>query len=371
MSKCIALDGRLLAWPGIGRYLQELSQALVLEAPDFHFRWISRASEVDRWPVGDRARALVAPFEPLTITEQRRWRGWIRQQGIDLWHSPVAHHIPWLGGTPLVVTMHDMILHRMPSLAPGAAGYLYYRIANAIAMRRARAVVCISQATWDDVHSIWPASKARLHVVHHGISSKFQALPDKSVVTSLRQRFALPRSYLLYVGTCKPHKNLPRLLEAYAALPEALRDDCPLVLLVKLRDRNPQADAAAQRFRLGPWLRWIEGLDETELIALYSGARAVVLVSPIEGWGMPVTEAMACGTPSVVTAGSAQAEAAGVSGLTCDAYNVESIRAALQTILLDDALHARLARAALARAAEFDWLATARAVARIYRDVLK
>lgn len=376
-SPRIALDGRLVTWPGIHRYVHELSLTLATRSDDLDFVWVCNPGEEARWPLRAGIEVLATPFQPLSVQEQAAWPGWIRRHGIGLWHAPVAHHLPWASPVPLVVTMHDLILHHLPRLAPGLAGLAYYRIANAVAMRRARRVICISQATHDDVATVWPRARPRLRTVPHGIAERFRqpllpqgACPGEDWPAGLPPALAAGRPYLLFVGTCKPHKNLDRLLQAYAQLPLALREAHPLVLLVKLRDRNPQAEHTAQRLGLQPHLHWLEGVSEAQLARLYAHARAVVLVSLMEGWGAPVSEAMGSGTPAVVSQGSAQAEIAGEAGLACDALDVGSIQQALQRMLQDDALHARLSAAATQRAAQFSWPRTALRTADVYREAL-
>jgi glycosyltransferase involved in cell wall biosynthesis len=370
MKPRVALDCRLVSWPGINRYVCELAEVLATEADDLDFRWVCLPGDQNRWPRRPGAEAIVAPFAPLTVGEQLRWPGWIARQGLALWHAPVAHHVPWFGATPLVATMHDLILQRMPHLSPSIAGRLYYGVANAVTLRRAHTVICISQATHDDTVRAWPAARSRLRIVRHGIAERFRHAPVTLPRPAALAALQVQDGYLLYVGTCKPHKNLARLLQAYASLSLELRNRFPLVMVVKLRDRNPETDSVAAELGLQPWLRWIEGVSDDELKALYTYARAVVLVSLIEGWGAPVSEAMGCGTPSVVTAGSAQAEVAGASGLPCDALNPSDIARALHTMLADDGLNACLSAAARDRALQFDWRHTARATAQAYRDAL-
>ena len=366
----IALDGRLTGWPGIHRYVHELTLTLAAQTLDLDFVWVCNPGDEGRWPTRPGIQVLPTPFAPLSLQEQVGWSAWIRLHGIALWHAPVAHHLPWRSPVPLVVTMHDLILHHMPQLAPSLAGLMYYRIANAVALRRAQRVICISRVTYDDVVGVWPAARSRLRIVPHGIAERFRQPLQRPDPAALPPGVAGHRGYLLYVGTCKPHKNLDRLLLAYARLPPALRDAHPLVLLVKLRDRNPQADQMAERLGLALHLRWIESVSEDTLASLYAHARAVVLVSLMEGWGAPVSEAMGSGTPAIVSKGSAQAEIAGAAGLPCDPLDVASIAQALQQMLCDDALHARLSARAHARAALYDWQSTALRTAEIYREAL-
>jgi alpha-1,3-rhamnosyl/mannosyltransferase len=173
------------------------------------------------------------------------------------------------------------------------------------------------------------------------------------------ERLGLAPGYLLFVGNPKPHKNLPALLAAYAELAARRSDLPPLLLAGGERDDAPAGG-----------VRRIGVVAEGDLPALYRGARALVLPSLWEGFGLPALEAMASGTPVVAAARGALPELVGDAGLLFDPDDATALPAALARIVDDAALRAELARRGRERAAGYSWRETARATLAVYRDVL-
>jgi glycosyltransferase involved in cell wall biosynthesis len=168
---------------------------------------------------------------------------------------------------------------------------------------------------------------------------------------------------VLWVGTVEPRKNLPTLLEAFRRLP----DDVTLVLA---GPEGWQEDLADHRAGLEERIRTPGFVDAGDLAALYAGADVFCYPSLLEGFGMPVLEAMAQGAPVVTSAGTATAEVAGDAGLLVEPTDPEALAAALGAVLDDEALAARLRSAGLARAATYTWERTARLTVAAYREVV-
>jgi glycosyltransferase involved in cell wall biosynthesis len=181
----------------------------------------------------------------------------------------------------------------------------------------------------------------------------------------VRARYGLDPGYVLHVGALQPRKNATALIDAFAGL-----DGGELVLVG--RDRGG-LDAVRERIAahgLEPRVRLLGHVPEADLPAVYGAARVLCMPSLYEGFGLPVLEAMACGTPVVASATTALGEAVGDAGLTVDPESVAAIRAALAGVLGDDGLHERLREAGLRRASEFTWERAAGATADVYRAAL-
>jgi alpha-1,3-rhamnosyl/mannosyltransferase len=187
---------------------------------------------------------------------------------------------------------------------------------------------------------------------------------------ALRRALALPEQYALYVGTWKRHKNLPRLLHAYGALDRDLRRRVPLVLVARSDARYPEVEEAARAAGVFDEVLWRADVPEAQMPALYSMARCVVLPSLYEGFGLPVAEGLACGTPALVSRSGALPEVGGDACLTCDPYDPGSIAEGLARLLGDDSLHQDLTSQTLQRARAFSWESAAQRVAAVYREVL-
>jgi glycosyltransferase involved in cell wall biosynthesis len=365
----IALDCRLLDWPGIGRYCTELAHALVPVAPDLRFLWLCRPQDVHRLPSAPNAVALAVKARPLGLAEQVAVPQILRRHAVDLLHAPTSTTLPLLASR-LVVTVHDLILLRFPDFLPSVVARMYYHLMTRTALRRACRIIAVSEFTRCDVVEAWPAAEARTRTVLNGVASRFQPVRDQAELGELASRLRLPAGYALYVGTRKRHKNLARLLAAYGRLSATQRARCPFVLLAPRDDRYPEIEKAIRESGISGDVHWLGAVRDEDLPALYTLARFVVLMSLYEGFGFPVVEAHACGTPALVAAAAALPEVAGMGALQANPYDVSSIHAGLARLIDDDALHRALAVQARHNAARFRWKDAATRVAEIYREAL-
>ncbi len=365
----VALDCRLLHWPGIGRYCAELARALVAVAPDIDFHWLCNPGQEAALPQAANARALTVRSRPMGLAEQVELPWLLRRHRIDLLHAATAQTFA-VAAPKLVLTVHDLTLLHFPEFLPSLAARLYFRLMSAVAARRPRRLVAVSAFTGGDVAQSWPRAAARVVVVRNGVSASFAPVTDPAALQRVRQAMALPPRFVLYIGTWKRHKNLPRLLTAYAALPAAQRARCPLVVVAPTDPRYPEVSAAAQQGGIADEVCWRSGVDEAMLPALYSAARCVVLPSLYEGFGYPVAEAMACGTPAVVSTAAALPEVGGDACLRFAPEDVAALTDCLARLIDDDALHADLVRRCLRRAPQFDNREVGRRMAEVYREVM-
>lgn len=366
----VALDCRLLGWPGLGRYCREVSNALVDAAPDIRFFWLCGPGDTTGLPLGPMASKIVLRTAPMSIGEQFEVPRVLASHGIELLHAPAAQTFPMFAPT-LVVTVHDLTLRHFPQFLPNPLGRLYYWIMTTFAARRADRLVAISEFTGHDVATEWPGSAPRISVVRNGVAASFAPVVDAAELARVRAQMDLPPRYLLYIGTWKQHKNVPRMIQAYGRLSAEQRRRYPLVLVAAADDRYPEVPAAAREAGVEADVRWRADVPEASLPALYSMARCLILPSLYEGFGAPVVEAMACGTPSVISTAAALPEVAGDACLSFDPLDVAAFADCLARIVDDDALHADLARRALARAPSFDRTEVARRLATIYRELLR
>jgi len=171
---------------------------------------------------------------------------------------------------------------------------------------------------------------------------------------------------VLYVGSNKPHKNLVRLVEAQAWVPSSLR--VPLVIAGHWDPSHPEAKQLAARLDLSD-VRWLGAIPGSDLAALYSAALLFVFPSEYEGFGLPVLEAMACGTPVICSRASSLPEVAADAALLFDPYDVSDIADALRQALEDEALRAQLAERGAQRVLQFSWSKVAAQTHAVYRQV--
>jgi len=255
-------------------------------------------------------------------------------------------------GLPQVTTVHDLLPLLYPAEYPRQQ--YYFRHYVPAVLRASRAVIVISESTRRDLLRFYDVPSEKVHVVLSGYDAE-RFVPGASAIE------AGPDPYLLYVGNVMPHKNLLRLVEAFALVARRL----PVRLVLRGWGRPGRVQALRERIAaLGIEARvdWRPYAADEELLALYQGARALVLPSLHEGFGLTALEAMACGTPVVAARVSSIPEVVGEAAVLVDPLDPESIAGGLGRILTEDSLCKDLRERGLERARHFSWEATARAV---------
>jgi glycosyltransferase involved in cell wall biosynthesis len=304
---------------------------------------------------------LDLPVTRVPLPRAALYEAWQRTRRPRVGRSAdVVHATTWaVPGTraPLVVTVHDLAFLHDPGHFT-SRGVRFFERGLQITRDEASAVIVPSQATREDCieHGL---DGARIHVVPHGVRHQPVA---PGAVEEFRQRFGLRRPYVLWAGTREPRKNLPVLLEAFSRV---LADGADLDLVLVGPDGwGPERDrlthAADERVRL------LGRLDRADLDAAYAGARVFCYPSLREGYGMPVTEAMAHGTPVVTSRGTATEEAAGGAAVLVDPHDAADVARGLLEAYDDDRNDA-LRRASAARAVGLDWAGSARATVEVLR----
>lgn len=285
----------------------------------------------------------------------RRLAAELRRRPPDLLFVP-AHVLPIGCRVPAVVTVHDLGYEFFPESHP-ASRLAYLRWSTRRHARLAAGILVDAGPTREALVARYGADPARIDVVHLAADADFApAAPE--AIAALRQQLDLPESarYLLHVGTIQPRKNLERLLRAFAQLLE-FEPELRLIL-AGASGWGAEAEglrAQAGELGLGDRLLLPGYLPRDQLPALYSGAEAFVLPSLYEGFGLPLVEAMACGTAVACSDGSCLPEVAGDAALYFDPLDEMGMAELLQRLLVDEPLRRKLEAAGLARAAEFSW----------------
>jgi glycosyltransferase involved in cell wall biosynthesis len=282
----------------------------------------------------------------------------------DVLHSPDMIP-PQRGGRRGVITVHDLHFMHYPQFMT-AESLRHYRDQVAWAVHAADHILVSSHATRDDLGNLLavPAAKMTVHLL--GVDRAFAPLAEDAVAPH-RQRLGLPMSYILFVGTFEPRKNISGLLEAYYLLRQDSSGMPPLVIVGRRGWLYDGIFAKIETLDLADHVIWLEDAPESDMPAIYNGAEVVVLPSYYEGFGLTALEAMACGTPVVATNRSSLPEVVGDAGLLIDPYDPADIAAAIRRILEDGALRDQLRSAGPARAATFTWRRTAEIVLQVYR----
>jgi glycosyltransferase involved in cell wall biosynthesis len=267
----------------------------------------------------------------------------------------------------LVVTVHDLAFRLFPATAPAATRQLLSRLESVL--RRATRIIVVSEQTRRDLLDTYHVTDARVSVVPLGVDTAVIRRAPEAAVDTVRERYGIEGPYLLALGGIEPRKNLPAIIRAYAALSPSVRPT--LVLAGPVTPWNPEGWQllGPALDRLPPSIRerivFTDYVSETAKVALLSGAEALLYPSLYEGFGLPVIEAMACGTPVLTSNVSALPATAGGAALLVDPMDVESITEGIERILTDPALGQTLRAAGLARAGAFSWERTAALTAEV------
>ncbi|MDQ6921933.1 MAG: glycosyltransferase family 4 protein, partial [Candidatus Dormibacteraeota bacterium] len=248
---------------------------------------------------------------------------------------------------PAVVTAHDTAIYRHPEWFPGGQT-LSVRVIVPRSMRRADAVLAVSENTASDVREQFGVDPRRLHVVPEGVAERYRPLPAEEI-QAVRRRHDLPERYILFVSTIEPRKNLETLLKAWSRL----EGRPPLVIVGgwgwRYEAVRRQIEAA------GSAVRVLGQVEPAELPGLYNAATCLAHPAWYEGFGLTPLEALACGTPVAASNAASLPEVVGDAGLLVDPADVEGWTLALQRLLDDASLRQELRRRGLSRAAEFSW----------------
>jgi len=273
--------------------------------------------------------------------------------------------------TRIVLTVHDLAFRLDPDSAPqGTRDWLR---ALPRALERARRVLVPSERTAADLISEYDVDPEIVRVTPLGVDRDRYRQAPPARVEDARRRHGIEGPYLLFVGGIEPRKNLPSLVRAFARMPAG----APPALLVIAGTGvpwNPEgtqqleralaeipSPAATRVLRAGH-------LAQADKVALMSGARALVLPSLYEGFGLPILEAMACGTPVLTSSSSATAEVAGDAALTVDPRDESALAQGMERLLSDESLRTSLRTRGLERALRYDWTSTAELTARALEE---
>lgn len=331
---------------GIGRFLTNL----------FHSELFRRAPH-DWILFGNQRTVFPEGFSTVRIAERSRL-AWdhvvlprqLRRRGIHVFFSPYRK-APWRLPCPFIITIHDLFPFTLPGRR--AFGDLpFWWFIRQVARRAAR-ILTVSEFVKQDVVTWLRVAPAKVQVIYHGLEPSFCPVDPDHARAQLLRRFGIGDDYVLFVGQLKPHKNVDKLIEAYARLPDPLRRQCRLVIVGSDGAYRARLEALGVQRGLTDRLRWLGVVDDDLLPVLYSAARVCVLPSQHEGFGLPVIEAMACGCPVIAADRAALPEIAGEAALFVNPDDSAALTHTLERLLSDGALRHTFQTQGYARARMF------------------
>ena len=354
---------------GIGRYTRELVRALARLDTDNRYVLLqaSRGAQepAGHWPDNFRVRSIPLTDRWLAILWQRlrlpvpveTFTG-----AVDIFHSP-DFVLPPVRRARTVLTVHDLSFLTTPQTSePALRAYLSEAVPRAVA--RADHILADSRSTKRDLVTHLNADPEKITVVYPGVDPRFQRL-EEPAIAEVRTRYGLERPFVLSVGTLQPRKNYPTLIEAFARL-----SSVDLVIAGGPGWLYQEIFDTVDRLGMGERVSFLGLVRDEDLPALYNAAEVLAMPSLYEGFGLPVLEALACGTPVVTSDVSSLPEVACDAALLVSPHDVEGISQALLRALTDQELRAALRERGLIQAKQFTWQKAAETVLGIYQRLM-
>ncbi|MDP2642793.1 MAG: glycosyltransferase family 1 protein [Candidatus Peregrinibacteria bacterium] len=364
----IGIDCRIYSskFTGIGRYTHELVQNIIrindekkrpheivlfFNAPEFH----------DYTPPNPAVKKVLVNARHYSFAEQVKFLIKLNKEKLDFMHFP-HFNVPYFYSRPYTVTIHDLTI----SLFPGKGNKIWkffqrmvYDVIIKNATVTAKTVVTISKNTKKDLIERLNVPEEKIEVIYNGVSDNFTLIDDPKTFQKTLNKYKIKKEFLLYTGVWRYHKNLPRLIEAFAILRQKKNLDMSLVITGKPDLDYPETKDKVKELGLENDVIFTGLVDEEELIHLYNAANIYVFPSLYEGFGLPPLESMKCGTPVVASNTSSIPEICGEeNAIFFDPYNVEDIAEKIEKVYKDVDLQAKLIENGIAHASLFSWQIT-------------
>ncbi len=363
----VGMDIRMIHNTGIGTYLK----GLIL-----HFNKKNMEGRVDLTLYGDVRRPdnlLLYPRKKFrskiySIQEQIEYPSKLQQ--CQLWHSP-HYNVPILkGNCRLVVTIHDIIhwIFRKELLSPLKSIYAGAMLKKAV--RQADQIITVSEKTKEDLVHHFDADAEKITVVYEGVDSKFQPAGQEQIRV-VQKEYDLPEKYFFYVGMLKPHKQVHKLIRDYRFLRKEGKTHAGLVIVGKKDKTYPQGYEELRDLKTGEGIIYLDYVSDEELIALYSGALAIVHPSIYEGFGLTLLESMACETPVLACRAASIPEVVGDAAHLFDPTDAHGLLKGMQEIEMNEQYQLDLKSKGKKNLQRFSWEKAAAKTLSVYEKALK
>ena len=371
----IVIDVRHIRDFGIGTYIRNLVAALGELDPYNKYLLPAYRNDIPE------VRHLPPNFEAVVYDEpeKHRWEDirypwFLRSLAPDLVHLPL-NNAPLFMRNPYVVTIHDMSSFLFGGQTGIKENLRLYRFRRGLV--RADRVIAVSTATRRDVENLLGIRSDRMRLVYSAPDPNFLKHPAEPASRErLRERFQIHYPFVLYAGRIRPHKNIPRLIEAFAVVRGELEShpvykDLRLIIIGDEISRNPEVRRAVVQTRTQQVVRFLGFVPFETLKEFYSAASAFAFPSLYEGFGLPPLEAMATGIPVITSSVSSLPEVVGNAAMIVNPENVFDIARGIREVLIDEGLRTELIRSGFAQVRQFSWRRTAEQTLDVYREVAR
>lgn len=325
----------------------------------------SRDSSLHAW-LKQARRFVPVPRPVVSYVQRRRFTRALRQQQVNLYHEP--NYIPLSFDLPVVMTVHDLSVFRYPETHPKErVKHIVNHLPKAI--YRAAMVITDSVFIQQEIVQQFGIDQTKVIPIHLGVSPMFIPQSEEASAVVLARYNLKPKTYLLSVATLEPRKNIANILRSYTMLPSPIKQRYSLALVGMetwyAKDLSREIEKLSSRENIC----WLGYLPDTELPAIYSGAKMLLYPSLYEGFGLPPLEAMACGTPVIVSNRASLPEVVKDDGIFVEPNDLAALARAIQELLEDDSKAQALSERGKRRAARFTWERCAAETIAVYQKV--
>lgn len=363
----IGFDARTIDWSGWGTYARNL--LLQFAERDLDLVVFCPDGKREAIPAASCFSFVSANVDPMSRSGRAVFAAIVEHSGVDLLHVP-SHLAPTPVRVPLVATVHDVIPLIYPRSVRNPLARVRYRRQLDRTLAEARCVITVSRISRSTLTAYARVDPAKVRVIHNGVSERFKPEENPEVLDTVRQRYGLPDRFALWIGEFLPQKNLEFLVAAWAQVLREVAQAPPLVLAGAQRGEFRKIAREVTRRGLESRVLFPGFIRDDDLAAVYSAARLFVFPSLYEGFGLPPLEAMACGTPCVVSNSSALPEVTGRAAMMFNPTSTEQFVECVARVLQDEDLEGRLRREGLRQAGLFTWDRAAAETVAVYESIL-
>ena len=369
----IVIDARRVCDFGIGTYIRNIARSLSALDADNRYTLITHPNDAGEL-AGLGPNFRIAPFEisDKGLKHNLYFPRFLKSLNASLYHIPL-NSVAWAMPRPYVVTIHDMSSLLFPQRRDFR--YRLHQLRYRRGVVRASRVIAVSQATRRDLESILHVPDERLSTIYSAPDPAFTSVrDDPAKQRQILDRYSINYPYILYAGTVRVHKNVPRLVEAFAVLRHKLENhplynNLRLVIIGDELSKNPAVRRAVAHSRIENAVRFLGFVPIETLRVFYCAAEAFAFPTLYEGFGLAPLEAMACGAPVVASDLPSLVEAVGQAAELVSPDNVFDIERGMREVLLNFERRESLKAAGRVQAQRFHWESTAQQVLAIYREV--
>lgn len=367
MKDPIFFDARMWNHPGIGRYIRELLKTISQLNSSMSFK-IFGDEKAEAYFHQTLASAQFEKTNCPIYSLREQWELPSRFRAAPLLHVP-HFNVPIAYSGKLIVTIHDLAYVRRPAGLGSPIGAWYAGALIRKATDKAHAIITVSEFTKKDLLSFNPnLDPNKITVTHEACASIFYADCEREYMNLVKAKHGIERPFVLFVGSLKAHKNVGMLIRAMVKLRENGLNTYDLVLVGRPDPKNQEVRRLIDG-QHGNFIKTLGEVADEELSALYQAAEVFVLPSLWEGFGLPVLEAMASGTPVIASNATSLPEIGGEGARYFDPTHVDALAELLYNVLHDEALRRQMSEAGRRRAALFSWQATALKTLNVYQSI--